>query len=453
MTMDLNQLKQAVFEKGRAYGFSEMEIYYQADRATSVRIFKGDIDTFNIVERAGLSFRGEYQGTMGVAYTEKLDEASIDQMLQAARENAEVTQSEEKAELFAGSESYREARSFSDELHNTDAATLIQAALDMEAAGLAADPRIELLNSCSVVNSNSEVMIVNTKGLDCRTASTMAVCQVSALAKEADAVATAYDNAFSAASLADLDVQAFGDRVGRDAAAKLGAQEIESDNYEIIFRNNAIATLLHTYSSIFSGSNADKGLSVLQGRLGEAVAGSNITMIDDAHLPGAPGNTPFDSEGVATGRTEVIKDGQLVSFLHNLKSAKKAGVASTGNAYKAGYRGDLTTLPNNLFIMPGSQSLDELIASTKRGIMIIELHGLHSGTDAISGDFSLAALGHYIEDGKIVRPVNQITVAGNFMKMLQNVEAIGRDLRFQGTGRGACGAPSLKIKSLTISGK
>lgn len=453
MSMDLNQLKQVVFEKGRSFGFSEMEIYYQADRASTVRIFKGDIDAFNIVERAGVSFRGEYQGKMGTAFTEKLDEESIVQMLQAAKENAEVTQSEEKAELFAGSEQYQEVREFSDELYNTDAATLIQTALDMEAAGLAADSRIEVLNSCSVVNMNSEVMIVNTKGLDCSTSSTMAVCQVSALAKEGDEVATAYDNAFSATNLADLDVKAFGDRVGRDAAAKLGAQTIESDHYEIIFRNNAIATLLHTYSSIFSGSNADKGLSVLQGRLGEAVAGSNITMIDDAHFPGAPGNTPFDSEGVATGRTEVIKDGKLVSYLHNLKSAKKAGVASTGNAYKAGYRGDLTTLPNNLIIEPGSQSLDELIAGTKRGIMIIEMQGLHSGTDQISGDFSLAALGHYIEDGKIVRPVNQITVSGNFLKMLQDVEAVGSDLRFQGTGRGACGAPSLKIKSLTISGK
>ncbi|ARU63093.1 hypothetical protein CBW65_20510 [Tumebacillus avium] len=453
MTMDLNQLKQVVFEKGRALGFAEMEIYYQADRASTVRIFKGDIDAFNIVERAGVSFRGEYQGTMGTAFTEKLDEESIVRMLQAAKENAEVTQSEEKAELFAGSEQYQEVRECSDELYNTDAATLIQTALEMEAAGLAADPRIELLNSCSVVNTNSEVMIVNTKGLDCSTASTMAVCQVSALAKDGDEVATAYDNAYSVTSIADLDVKAFGERVGRDAAAKLGAQTIESDNYEIIFRNNAIATLLHTYSSIFSGSNADKGLSVLQGRLGEAVAGSNITMIDDAQFPGAPGNTPFDSEGVATGRTEVIKDGKLVSYLHNLKSAKKAGVASTGNAFKAGYRGDLTTLPNNLFIEPGSQSLDELIAGTKRGIMIIEMQGLHAGTDQISGDFSLAALGHYIEDGKIVRPVNQITVSGNFIKMLQDVEAVGSDLRFQGTGRGACGAPSLKIKSLTISGK
>ncbi|ASS75110.1 hypothetical protein CIG75_09055 [Tumebacillus algifaecis] len=453
MTMELSQLKQYVFEKGREYGFSEMEIYYQADRASTVRIFKGDIDSFNTIERAGLSFRGEYQGKMGSAFTEKLDEESIDQLLLAARENAEVTQSDEIAELYEGSAHYQEVAKFSEELFNTDASTLIQTALEMEKAGLAADPRIELLNTCVLVNSNNEIMIVNTKGLDCRSASTTAVCQVSALAKADGAVATAYDSDFSSSSLADLNVKIFGDRVGRDSAEKLGGQTVDSDDYEVIFRNNAIATLLQTYSPIFSGSNAEKGLSVLQGRLGEAVAGSNITMVDDAHLPGAPGNTPFDSEGVATGRTNVIDNGKLVSFLHNLKSAKKAGVASTGNAFKAGYRGDLTTLPNNLYIEPGNQSLDDLIAGTKRGIMIIELQGLHSGTDLISGEFSLSALGHYIEDGKIVRPVNLITVSGNILQLLQNVEALGNDLRFQGVGRGACGAPSLKIKSLSISGK
>jgi PmbA protein len=453
MTIDLNQLKEKLFAKGREYGFGEMEIYYQADRDTTVRIFKGDVDACNIAERAGLSFRGEYQGLMGAAYTERLDEVSIEMLLQEARENAQVTQSEEKAELFGGSERYQEVRNFSDALLNTDAQTLIQAALAMEKAALAADPRIEMLNTCVLVNHNREVMIVNTKGLDCHTSRTAAVCQVSAMAKEAGSVATAYDTGFTVESLEALDVEAFAERVGRDAAAKLGAQTIESDTYEVIFRNDAAALLLYTYSPIFSGSNAEKGLSVLQGRLGEQVAGSNITMIDDAHFPGAPGSVPFDSEGVATARHEVIKDGKLVTYLHNLKSAKKAGVASTGNAYKSGYRGNLSILPNNLFIEAGSQSFDELIANTKRGILIVELQGMHSGTNLISGDFSLSALGHYIEDGKIVRPVNQITVSGNFLTMLQEVEALGNDLRFHGTGRGACGAPSLKIKSLSISGK
>lgn len=453
MTIERNRLKEIVFAKGAEYGFGDMEIYYQADRATSVRIFKGDIDAFNIVERAGLSFRGEYQGTMGTAFTEKLDEESIDQLLQAARENAEVTQSEEKTELFAGSESYQKVSNFSQQLIDTDSQAIISTALAMEKAALDADPRIEMLNSCALVWSNSELLIVNTKGLDCHTASTMAVSQLSAMAKEHGAVATAYDSGFTSRSLDDLNVSDFADRVGRDAAAKLGAQTVESDNYEIIFRNNAMSTLLQTYSPIFSGANAEKGLSVLQGRLGEQVAGQNITMIDDAHLPGAPGSVPFDSEGVATGRNEVIKDGQLVTFLHHLKSAKKAGVEPTGNGFKAGYRGDLTISPNNLYIEPGDRSLDELIAGTKRGILIIELQGMHAGSDMVSGNFSLSALGHLIEDGKVVRPVDQITVSGNILSVLQNVEAVGNDLRFQGSGRGACGSPSLKINSLSISGK
>ncbi|MGB8957205.1 MAG: metallopeptidase TldD-related protein, partial [Tumebacillaceae bacterium] len=237
------------------------------------------------------------------------------------------------------------------------------------------------------------------------------------------------------------------------ALAKLGGQSIESKDYPVILRNNVAADLLRTYSSIFSGEEAAKGLSLLQGRIGQQVTGANITIVDDPFYENGPGSAPFDAEGVATAAHEVIKRGELLTFLHNRKSAAKAGVESTGNAVKSSYRAAVTIAPTNLYIEPGDASLAELIAGTERGILIVELQGMHAGTNTVSGDFSLFCIGHLIENGKVTRPVNQITVSGNFLKLLGDVEALGNDLRFSGFDRDASGSPSLKVKSLAIAGK
>lgn len=451
--MDVREFQVKLFEKGKEAGFSDMELYYQSDRETTVRVFKGEIDSYLIAEKGGVAFRGEIAGKMGNSFTEKVDEESIDLLLAQARENAEIIETENKEDLFAGSPSYAELNLYSDALKATSPDQLIEAAKLLEQTAADADPRVDLVNMCTVVNHESELTIVNTKGLNCQTTSNLAVAMVSVVAKEADAISSAYEYGFSKRDIADLEVIEVAKQAAHESVSRLGGQSIESGDYPVIFEKGAAAALLQAFASIFSGESAAKGLSLLQGKVGESVVGANITIVDDPHLEGAPGSVPFDSEGMATARHEVIRDGQLLTFLHNRKSAKLAGVESTGNAVKSNYRSPVTVQPNNLFIVPGSASFDELIAGTERGLLIVDLQGIHAGTNAISGDFSLSCLGYLIEEGKVVRPVNQITVSGNFIQMLNAVDALGNDLHFKGFGRGACGSPALKIKSLSIAGK
>jgi PmbA protein len=136
-----------------------------------------------------------------------------------------------------------------------------------------------------------------------------------------------------------------------------------------------------------------------------------------------------------------------------LKTAKKDGIETTGNASKGSYKSSIGISPTNFYVEKGKRSLEEMIASVEKGIMITELQGLHSGLNSISGDFSLAALGYLIEDGKISRPVEQITVAGNYFEMLNNIEETGSDLKFGLPGGAYIGSPSLKIKKLAIAGE
>ena len=115
----------------------------------------------------------------------------------------------------------------------------------------------------------------------------------------------------------------------------------------------------------------------------------------------------FDGEGVATKKRTIISNGTLETLLHNRKTAKKEGVETTGHARKSSYKSTFTVAPMNMYIAPGEKSKEELIASVEDGVLITGLSGLHSGTNTVSGDFSVAATGFHIKDGKIASPSNR----------------------------------------------
>ncbi|WP_025690703.1 TldD/PmbA family protein [Paenibacillus zanthoxyli] len=449
--MNIEEFQEVLFAKGREAGFTEMEIYYANGRSTSVSVLKGEIDAYNNAQTGGLSFRGLIGGKMGYSSTERLDHESIAYLLDEAGSNAEVLENEEPEELFAGSEHYHSVNTYSASLIKTPPDQLIEAALAMERIALNADRRIDMVRRSVASVSESEVLISNTKGLNCHRQHSSASASIYVLAKESkDAKETVtggwFD--FSLRSFDDIDLEAVALTGVREAVSKLGASTVQSDNYPIIFRNDAATSLLSSFASVFSAESVDKGFSRLKGKLGEQVAGSNISIIDDPLMVNVPSSKAFDAEGSATARHELIKDGRLLTFLHNRKTARKAGAANTANAAKGGYKGLVEVSHHNLYIAPGTASLAEIIRKTDRGILIVELQGLHAGTNATSGSFSLAAIGYLIEHGEIVRPVNQITVSGNFFELLNGIEEIGNDLRFIGS----CTSPTLKVSSLSVSG-
>ena len=182
--------------------------------------------------------------------------------------------------------------------------------------------------------------------------------------------------------------------------------------------------------------------------MGEKIACEKFTLIDDPHLENGEGSCSFDSEGVPTKYKELISKGILKTYLYNLKTAKKDGVQSTGNAAKGGYKGTIGISPFNLYVKKGEVSFDELLKKMDRGVIITDFAGLHSGLNSVSGDFSLAAEGFIVENGKKGKAFNQITVAGNFFELLLNIEEIGEDMKFSLSGTGS---PSVLVKNLHFS--
>jgi len=142
----------------------------------------------------------------------------------------------------------------------------------------------------------------------------------------------------------------------------------------------------------------------------------------------------------------------LKTLLHNLKTAKKAGVQSTGNASRRSAASAVDVAPTIFRVEAGQSSYDQLLKELGNGLVISELEGLHAGVDAVSGDFSLKAAGFLVENGEIVRPVSNITVAGNFVTMMKDVIAVGNDLRFGMPQGGYFVSPSILVSGLTVAG-
>jgi PmbA protein len=245
--------------------------------------------------------------------------------------------------------------------------------------------------------------------------------------------------------------------VGKKAALKaletLGATPVPSGKYKVVLENDCAGSLLNVFFDAFSADASHKGFSLLKGKLGEKVAADCVTIIDDPLIPWAMGSQPFDSEGVACYSKTVVENGVLKTFLHNLKTARKDGVKPTGNGYKGGYNAPLGIGPTNFFIKPCEQSPEELFAKAGDGLIITDFQGLHAGANPVSGEFSLQAQGFVIKDGKKDRPVELITVSGNFFRLLENIIAVADDLDFENPrGISTIVSPSILVDSLDIAG-
>jgi PmbA protein len=213
----------------------------------------------------------------------------------------------------------------------------------------------------------------------------------------------------------------------------------------IIFDRRVAGSLLGEIFDAVAGDSIYRKASFLAGKLGEKVAASHITIIDDATLPGLFGSQPFDDEGVPSRRTVVIENGVLQNYLLNTYTARKLGMKTTGNASR-GITGNASVGHGNFFLQPGVDSPEAIISSVKNGFYVTELIG--SGVNIVTGDYSQGATGLWIENGQLAYPVSEVTIAANLKEMLKNIEAVGNNLEF----RSSIAAPTLLIGEMTVSG-
>jgi PmbA protein len=450
--MDMKMLIDKIFAEGKKQGIQDMEVFYSAGTSLSLKVFQKELDGYSLSESEGLGLRGMYNGKMGYSYTEKVDETSIDLLVKNVKGNATVIDSDDEEYIFEGSKEYKKVDTFNPKLDEIEEAEKIKFVKQLEDEAFKIDNRIQSVETCVYGDGYGETIMSNTKGLYLHDKSNIAYTYVVVVAKENEDIKTgmAYrtGNDFSKFNPKDIAEEAV-----KEALSLLGAKSVKSGDYPVVIRNNAAADLLEAFEGIFSAENVQKNLSLLKGKLNEQIGSEKFTLVDDPFMEGGLASRSFDGEGVASKYKKVVDKGVLKTYFHNLKTAKKDGVETTGNASKGSYKSSVGIAPSNFYVEKGEKTLEEMISDMDKGILITELQGLHSGLNSVSGDFSLAALGYEIKDGKISKPVEQITVAGNYFELLKNIEETGSDLKFGLPGEAYIGSPSLKIKKLAIAGE
>lgn len=436
--MTFEQAKDYLLQKARAMGL-EAEVLATETREMSLSAFEGRLEEITQATQGGIGVRVVVEGKVGYAYTEEKTPEALDWVMQEAYENA-LLQSSGGGFIPAGSALGRHdllGEGLSAPLEEKQAA-----ALAVETT-LRQDARVRQVPRTTYQEQEVQVVLGSTQGASGGYRTGVSVLMGSAILSDGGAPKQSWN--------IDVDREFHALEPGKTAleliertARLLGARPLKTGKYRAYFEPKAFAQLLGVISFMFSAKNVLEGKSLLAGKIGEKVASDLVTIVDDPTLPGGIASRPFDAEGIPARRLVIIEKGVLKSFAHNSETAQKMGVEPTGNAQR-GYKGVLGVGHSNLFLEPGSG------IRLEDGIIVTEMMGLHAGANPISGDFSLQALGLKLEGGEVAYAVENFTVAGNLLALLQNVSAVGEKLEWEYWGM-ALGAPMVEVAELSFAG-
>ena len=444
MSEELLQIADSIVDRAKAG--EEVEAYVARSRQTTARARKGEIETLEQATSGGVGVRVVVDGKQGFAYVGSLDPSAIASALDDARDNAEHGTADDANGLAVPDGVTPTSRSVVDDaLIAMDPASKVELALAMEAALLAADPRVQSASLAEFSDSYGEKAIVTTTGLRITDAATSCRATAEALAVDGSDRFEAYAED-AAKRLADLDVEGIGRLAGERAAALCGSTKPVSRRTTIVLDPEMVAHLLSVIGSTLTGEAVLKGRSLFADRVGDAVAHPSFTLVDDATDPHALTST-YDGEGLASRRTPLIENGVLQGFLHSSWSARKAKTASTASA-KRGYSSTPSVGARALALAPGTLSDDDVLRAAGDGVYVQSMSGLHSGVNPISGDFSVGMTGRAVRNGALAEPIREATIASTIQRMLLDVVAVGADVRWIG----GTGAPMLAISGVSLSG-
>jgi PmbA protein len=330
------------------------------------------------------------------------------------------------------------------DLGEPDAAVLVTRAQRMEAAARAV-PGVTNSEGAEAGWSRSRIAMAASNGFNGFYTITRHSLIVAVLAGEGTGMERDYDY-MSAVYGDDLESpEEIGRRAGERAVRRLKPRKAKSARVPVVLDPRVSNSLVSHLAGAINGSNIARGTSFLKTKMGESVFSSGITIADDPHRMRGLRSRPFDAEGIATEKRNVIEDGVLKTWLLDLRSARKLNLRTTGHAVR-GTSSPPSPAATNLYMEPGELSPEQLMAGISSGFYVTELMGF--GINQVTGDYSRGASGFWIENGEIGYPVSEVTVAGNLKDMYRNLTP-ANDLKF----RRGVDAPTVLIEGLMVAGQ
>jgi PmbA protein len=437
-----------LLDRARRCGATEADVLVADGETLSIQVRLGAVDRLSKAREKRLGLRVFFGKRSASSSTSDFSRESLDRFVRDTCELAQAVVEDALSGLPAADLMPKDVPDL--DLYDPTRLQIdaqIELARRAEAAAFAADTRVTNSEGAEFESSSGRIVLANSHGFVGEYRSSSFSLSVSPIATEPGSGAMQRDAWYGVQrKFAKLDSpETIGQEAARRAVRRLGAKKVATRRAPVIFDQETAGSLLGNLCSAASGYALYKGASFLIDRLGKKLAPDFVTIYDDGRMPGGLGSRPFDGEGLPTRKTTVVERGVLTSYLLDTYSGKKLGLASTGNASRS--VGESPSVgPTNFYLVPGTKSPEEIIASVREGLYVTELIGF--GVNLVTGDYSRGVCGFWIENGELAYPVEEITIAGNLKHMFADIEMIGSDLVF----RGRIASPTIKIAEMTIAG-
>ncbi len=433
----LERIVRDLLAEAKRQGASAAEAAASSEAGLEISVRLGEVETVEHTRDNGLGITVYFGQRKGSSSTSDLSPEAVRDAVSAACAIASRTQEDPCAGLADADLMAVDLPEL--DLHHPwdlepDAA--IQLAIECEDAARAMDPRIVNSEGASVSTQAGLHVYGNSHGFVAGYPSTRHGLSCAVVAQEGESMQRDYWWT-TARAAADLESpQEVGRRAGERTLARLGARQISTRKVPVLFSPMTAAGLLRSLTSAISGSSLYRRSSFLLDRIDTPIFPDFVRIHELPHLPRGLGSAPFDGDGVATRAKDLVSGGILRTYLLDAYSARRLGLATTGNAGGV----------HNLHIEPGTLDRPAMLRELGTGLFVTELLG--HGTNPVTGDYSRGAAGFWVEGGEIQFPVEEITIAGNLKEMFLGLVAVGNDCDFPGSTR----TGSWLIPGMTIAG-
>lgn len=447
--MEYQKIAEKIIETAKTLGADEAEAYIESSRDFSLLVRNGEVDTVKQSSTKGIGLTIYKDNKLGFSYTSDFTTDSLEDFTKRTLQLAEVADPKPWNGLpeYGEEEKQKDLDLWDPSVLGIEDEKKIAIAKNLEKNALSCDKRINNSSGARFNDSESETIIVNSKGISRGYKTTGVSIGVSVIAGEGDNMQSGGWSS-SKRHFEELeDIEDIAKEAGRRAVEMLGAKPVQTARVPVVFDRYAAGSFWRGILSALDGDSVFKKTTFLTDFLGKSIASDLITITDDPTMPRHVGSAPFDGEGKITGKNLLIADGILKMFIYDSLTAKKAGVKVSTMARRRGYKGTASAGALNTIVKNGDVSRDRILGGIQEGFYVTGLRG--SGTDVTTGTFSVGASGFWIKNGEIAFPVDGVTLGGNTSQILKNIELMADDLDM----RGSLNSPSFKVSELAVGGR
>ena len=434
---DLLALVELALEEARVLGASQAEAAVSMDVGLSVSVRLGEVETVEYQRDRGMGVTVYFGTRKGSASTADLSPAMLRETVAKACSIARFT-AEDPCAGLADPDTLATEIPDLDLAHPWDVTPerACEMALECEAAAMAVDARITNSEGAGVSTHRGVRAYGNSLGFLAAYPGTVHSLSCAVLGSSGDEMERDYWYSTARDWRALESAVSVGRASGERAVRRLGARQIGTMKVPVLFAPDVARGLVGHFVGAVRGGSQYRRASFLLDAAGQQVFPDWFSISERPHLPRALASAPFDHEGVATRDRELVTAGVLLGYVLGTYSARKLGLRTTGNAGGT----------HNLLVHGRGRDFAGMLALMDRGLLVTELMG--QGVNGVTGDYSRGAAGFWVENGVIVHPVHEVTVAGNLRDIFRQIAEVGADV----DARGGIRTGSILVEQMTVAG-